>query len=121
MGPVVRYCWRSAIASGALILRYSTRSTTLLTRSSLHAGLLFNDRLKSTVLEAHPSPCPLLQRALPFPQGVLFHDRMKPAVLETVRPELVALEEGFLAANPGAKINRVPPPKAAKGFGAPKK
>lgn len=54
-------------------------------------------------------------------QGVLFHDRMKPAVLETVRSELVALEEGFLAANPGAKINRVPPPKGAKGFGAPKK
>ncbi|KAG2448522.1 hypothetical protein HYH02_006413 [Chlamydomonas schloesseri] len=54
-------------------------------------------------------------------QGVLFHDRMKPSVLETVRPELVALEEVYLAAHPGAKVQRLAPPKAAKGFGAPKK
>ncbi|GLC59551.1 hypothetical protein PLESTB_001499500 [Pleodorina starrii] len=54
-------------------------------------------------------------------QGVLFHDRMKPAVLETVRPALVAMEEEFLAANPGAKVVRVPPPKVNKGFGAVKK
>ncbi|KAG2444918.1 hypothetical protein HXX76_001654 [Chlamydomonas incerta] len=54
-------------------------------------------------------------------QGVLFHDRMKPSVLELVRPELVALEEAYLAANPGAKVQRLAPPKVAKGFGAPKK
>ncbi|KAG2496147.1 hypothetical protein HYH03_005749 [Edaphochlamys debaryana] len=52
-------------------------------------------------------------------QGVLFHDRMKSTVLETVRPSLVALEEEFLAANPGqaAAVVRLKPPKA-KGFGA---
>ncbi|GFR39637.1 hypothetical protein Agub_g103, partial [Astrephomene gubernaculifera] len=54
-------------------------------------------------------------------QGVLFHDRMKPAVLESVRPALVALEEAYLAAHPGAKVVRVPPPKVNKGFGAAKK
>ncbi|PNW88670.1 hypothetical protein CHLRE_01g039650v5 [Chlamydomonas reinhardtii] len=54
-------------------------------------------------------------------QGVLFHDRMKPSVLETVRPELVALEEAFLAEHPAAKVQRLAPAKGAKGFGAPKK
>ncbi|PNH07846.1 Peptide deformylase 1B, chloroplastic [Tetrabaena socialis] len=54
-------------------------------------------------------------------QGVLFHDRMKPAVLETVRPALVALEEEFMAAQPAARIVRVPAPKVNKGFGAAKK
>ena len=61
-----------------------------------------------------PSPAQLLQ-------GVLFHDRMKPSVLETVRPELVALEEAFLAEHPAAKVQRLAPAKGAKGFGAPKK
>jgi peptide deformylase len=53
-------------------------------------------------------------------QGVLYHDRMKAAELEKVRPELVALEEAFIAANPDVPIQRVPPPAAAKakGFGS---
>ncbi len=51
-------------------------------------------------------------------QGVLFHDRMRPNVLEANRRQLVTLEEAFLAANPGVPIKRIPPPKAAKGFGA---
>lgn len=53
-------------------------------------------------------------------QGVLYHDRMKSAELEKVRPELVALEEAFIAAHPGVPIQRVPPPAAAKtkGFGS---
>lgn len=106
---------------GGTVLLKICPSSPLLVCPLGHAGVLFYDHINFTVLETHPPPCPLFPRALPFPQGVLFHDRMKPAVLETVRSELVALEEGFLAANPGAKINRVPPPKGAKGFGAPKK
>lgn len=51
-------------------------------------------------------------------QGVLYHDRMKPTELEKVRPRLVELEEAFLAANPGVKVQRLAPQKAAaKGFG----
>jgi hypothetical protein len=41
-------------------------------------------------------------------QGKLFHDRMAPAVLQTVRKDLVALEEEFAAAHPGVAIQRVP-------------
>ncbi|KAF8068188.1 hypothetical protein HT031_001874 [Scenedesmus sp. PABB004] len=57
-------------------------------------------------------------------QGVLYHDRMRAAELEKVRPALVALEEEFLAAHPGADVVRVPPPARpgaakAKGFGGP--
>ena len=48
-------------------------------------------------------------------QGVLFHDRMKADALESVRPALVAMEQAYLAANPGAAIQRVPPPKGAAG------
>jgi hypothetical protein len=53
-------------------------------------------------------------------QGVLYHDRMKSSELEKVRPELVALEQAFAAANPDVPIQRVPPPAAAKakGFGS---
>jgi len=51
-------------------------------------------------------------------QGVLFHDRMKPKQLESVREDLVALEDAYLAANPGAKIQRLAPLKVNKGFGA---
>ncbi|WIA31075.1 hypothetical protein OEZ86_001103 [Tetradesmus obliquus] len=53
-------------------------------------------------------------------QGVLYHDRMKAAELEKVRPELLALEEAFIAAHPDVAIQRVPPPAAAKakGFGS---
>jgi hypothetical protein len=42
------------------------------------------------------------------------------AELEKVRPELVALEEAFVAANPDVQVQRVPPPAAAKakGFGS---
>eukprot|EP00200_Dunaliella_tertiolecta_P004990 CAMPEP_0202354706 /NCGR_PEP_ID=MMETSP1126-20121109/9911_1 /ASSEMBLY_ACC=CAM_ASM_000457 /TAXON_ID=3047 /ORGANISM="Dunaliella tertiolecta, Strain CCMP1320" /LENGTH=235 /DNA_ID=CAMNT_0048947211 /DNA_START=132 /DNA_END=839 /DNA_ORIENTATION=+ len=51
-------------------------------------------------------------------QGVLFHDRMRPNVIESNRKQLVALEEAFISANPGVPVKRIPPPKAAKGFGA---
>ncbi len=51
-----------------------------------------------------------------LPQGVLFHDRMKSDVLEGARASLVQLEEAFLKANPGAKVQRLPAPKVAKGF-----
>jgi hypothetical protein len=37
---------------------------------------------------------------------------------EKVRPQLLELEEAFMAANPGLKVQRVPAQKpAAKGFG----
>lgn len=53
-------------------------------------------------------------------QGVLYHDRMKPSEVEKIRPRLVELEEAFLAANPGVKVQRVGAAKAAaKGFGSP--
>lgn len=42
---------------------------------------------------------------------------MKPKVLDEVRQPLVALEEEYLAAHPGAKVQRLPATKAAKGFG----
>jgi hypothetical protein len=51
-------------------------------------------------------------------QGALFHDRMKPPVLETVRPQLLAMEEAFAAAHPGLKIQRMPAAKVSKGFGS---
>lgn len=51
-------------------------------------------------------------------QGVLYHDRMKPAEVEKIKSRLVELEETFIAANPGVKVQRLAPPKAAaKGFG----
>lgn len=53
-------------------------------------------------------------------QGVLFPDRMKPAVLDTVRPELLAMEEAFIAAQPSVKVQRLAAPKVNKGFGAKK-
>lgn len=60
-------------------------------------------------------------------QGVLYCDRMKPSELERVRPQLVAMEEAFVAANPDVPVQRLPPPGAApragggaKGFGASK-
>lgn len=58
-------------------------------------------------------------------QGVLYFERMKSGVLETLRPSLVAMEEAYLAANPGAAIQRLPPPNSkvaakSKGFGAAK-
>ena len=40
-------------------------------------------------------------------QGKLFHDRMTPAVLQTIRKDLVALEEDFLSRHPGVAIQRV--------------
>ncbi|KAK9842088.1 hypothetical protein WJX81_007904 [Elliptochloris bilobata] len=43
-------------------------------------------------------------------QGVLFHDRMAHAALESVREKLVALEEEYLRAHPGAPVQRVPQP-----------
>jgi peptide deformylase len=49
-------------------------------------------------------------------QGILFHDRMKREVVDSVRSSLVALEDSYAAAHPGVKIQRVPAPKAAKGF-----
>lgn len=49
---------------------------------------------------------------------MLYHDRMKPSELEKIRARLVDLEEAFIAANPGVKVQRVPAQKAAaKGFG----
>lgn len=55
-------------------------------------------------------------------QGVLFHDRMRPADVERLRPDLLALEEDFLAAHPEAapQVQRLPPPAkpaVSKGFG----
>jgi hypothetical protein len=45
---------------------------------------------------------------------------MKPTEVEKIRPRLVELEETFLAANPGVKVQRVGAAKAAaKGFGSP--
>jgi hypothetical protein len=51
-------------------------------------------------------------------QGVLFHDRMKPDALESVRASLVAMEEAYLAAQPGATVQRVAPPKGAAASAA---
>jgi hypothetical protein len=66
-----------------------------------------------------PTPTLLdLTSSSPAVQGILFHDRMKPDVLDEVRATLVGMEEAFVASNPGVKIQRVPPPKGAKGFGA---
>ena len=49
-------------------------------------------------------------------QGILFHDRMKAGMLDRVRPQLVQLEEQFIAANPDVPVRRVPAPKVFKGF-----
>jgi peptide deformylase len=43
----------------------------------------------------------------PLPQGTLFHDRMEPEVLESIKGDLVALEEAYLAQHPGADVRRV--------------
>lgn len=40
-------------------------------------------------------------------QGKLFHDRMRPEVLQTVREDLLALEEAFLRENPGVAVQRI--------------
>ncbi len=50
-------------------------------------------------------------------QGILFPDRMSKDVLESARAQLVAMEEQYLASNPGAKVQRLAQPKEAKGFG----
>lgn len=55
-------------------------------------------------------------------QGTLYHDRMKASELAKVRERIVALEEAFVAANPGVYVQRLPAPgaskaSAAKGFG----
>ncbi|KAG1677046.1 hypothetical protein FOA52_001216 [Chlamydomonas sp. UWO 241] len=44
-------------------------------------------------------------------QGILFHDRMGKDVVTGVRERLVAMEEEFVAANPGVKVQRLPAPK----------
>lgn len=49
-------------------------------------------------------------------QGILFCDRMKGIALEEARESLTAMEESFMAANPGAKVQRIPVPKVQKGF-----
>ena len=55
--------------------------------------------------------------ALPPLQGTLFHDRMSPEALTSVHAALVALEDSYLTAHPGAKISRAALPKPkAKGF-----
>jgi hypothetical protein len=41
---------------------------------------------------------------------------MKATVLDSVRTSLEALEEEYLTANPGAKIQRIPAMKVKKGF-----
>ncbi len=55
---------------------------------------------------------------------MLYFDRMKPAALAKVRPAIVALEETYIAAHPGAQVERLPPAAAAgapaakaRGFG----
>lgn len=48
-------------------------------------------------------------------QGKLYHDRMKPVVFKTVKDQLIALEDEFLEANPGVKIQKCVP--ESKGFG----
>ncbi|GBF97179.1 peptide deformylase [Raphidocelis subcapitata] len=40
-------------------------------------------------------------------QGVLYHDRMKAGELAKVRERIVALEEEFVAANPGVAVRRL--------------
>lgn len=55
-------------------------------------------------------------RAAACEQGILFHDRMKAGMLDRVRPQLVQLEEQFIAANPDVPVRRVPAPKVFKGF-----
>jgi hypothetical protein len=47
----------------------------------------------TTLLLPPPPPLPLLLLL----QGVLFHDRMKSSELEKVRPQLLELEETFMA------------------------
>lgn len=65
----------------------------------------------------HAPPAPAPTCRVP-PQGTLYCDRMKPAVLDTVRADLVALEEEFIAQNPGVKVQRLMVPKVkVKGFG----
>ncbi len=54
-------------------------------------------------------------RAVLFTQGLLFIDRMTPAMLDSVRGPVVALEQAYVAANPGKKIKRIDAPKT-KGF-----
>ena len=60
--------------------------------------------------------CRIFQHEYDHLQGVLFCDRMKGAALDAVRESLQALEEKFIAENPGSKIQRVPAAKARKGF-----
>jgi hypothetical protein len=67
---------------------------------------------------AHSSLCPADVTDPALLQGALFHDRMKAPVLDTVRPELLAMEQAYEAAHPGVKIQKVPPPKINKGFGS---
>lgn len=52
-------------------------------------------------------------------QGVLYHDRMKQSEVDKIRQGLLDLEEAFISANPGVKVQRLGAPKkaAAKGFG----
>jgi len=61
-------------------------------------------------------PLDATQPSNPQPQGVLYHDRMKPAALSKIRERLVALEEEFIAANPGVEVQRVAP-ESSKGLG----
>ncbi|KAI3438535.1 hypothetical protein D9Q98_000963 [Chlorella vulgaris] len=52
-------------------------------------------------------PARIFQHEYDHLDGTLFHDRMAAPVLDTVRQQLVAMEDAYLAANPGAQVRRV--------------
>ncbi|GAB4813678.1 hypothetical protein N2152v2_000724 [Parachlorella kessleri] len=62
---------------------------------------------KKILMQLMDFPARIFQHEFDHLQGTLFHDRMDPKVLDSVRGELVALEEAYLQQHPGAAIRRL--------------
>lgn len=62
---------------------------------------------KSFVINISGFPARIFQHEYDHLQGTLFCDRMEAKALGAVKQELVAMEEKYIQANPGAAIQRL--------------
>jgi peptide deformylase len=62
---------------------------------------------KKFTLNLSGFPARIFQHEYDHLDGRLFHDRMQAEVLQGVKQQLVELEEEWLAAHPGAEVQRV--------------
>ena len=62
---------------------------------------------KRFVINISGFPARIFQHEYDHLQGALFCDKMQPAALKEVMPELVKMEETYIAANPSAEVRRI--------------